>query len=151
MRFEDIGCFWVYTVETMMTGSKYKQGIFALFSICLVWFSLLDHGQCAVSFSSLFHRTTTAAVELIVNDQSPRQINATSTPSGRPLKARAINQSVLSDWLYRFPVPVFTKEQITGLQQTNLPVVCLISILHKKNGWHQSSQDDPHLNPLSFI
>lgn len=152
MCFEDIGCSWLYTMEIMVTGSKYKRAILALFSIGLVWFSLLDHGQCAVSFFYLFHHTTAAAVEIIVNDPSPSgQISATSTSSDRPLKAGIINQSALSDWPYRFFTRVFTKQQTTELQQTNLPVVCLISILRKKSGWHQSSQDDPHLNRLSFI
>lgn len=133
-----------------MTGAKYRHAILALLSICLLWFSLLDHGQCGVSFSSVFHRTTRVAVAFIVNDTSPHdQINATSTPSYRLLNG-ALNES-FSHWLYRFITPSLSKERIIGLQPTNRPVVRLISILHKKNGCHQSSQDDPHLNPLSFI
>lgn len=131
-------------------GSKYRQGVFTLFAVCLVYFSLPLCDRFAVSVSSLFHDTSVAAVALIVDGPPAHGPSGScSSLSGQPLKS-AISQSALSDCPYRF-FTLLVKEQITELQQTNLPVVRLISILHKKNGWHQSSQDDPHLRLLSSI
>jgi hypothetical protein len=133
----------------MTTGYRYRHAALALLSICLVWFSLLDRGQISVSFSSLLHDAARATVELVADDlSSPNGIRTTS-PSTDRLHKDAVHLS-FTHWLHRFIIPLLSREPVIGLQQADRPIVCLISVLHKKNGWHQSSQDDPHLNPLSF-
>ena len=139
----------------MVDDRSNKHRMVALFFLALVYLSIIHFSHYA-SVSSPISLNPIAAEVGLVGDASPSPDSRFSLPSpqsslGGDSVSRFLEPVQPVKFCRTVILPTQTDQGTPGLVQVCSPTRRVISVLHKKHTWHQSSEDDPLPRGLSFF
>ncbi len=124
---------------------NYKHSLVALIAVILTGLSLAHYGYCSCAPSTCYHDPSALVAEIALETPySDGQCVSSAASAGTTQISFAI-PAVPPGSTHRFsPLPRLCKV-VPSSWEAYFPALRIISVLHKKNAWHQSSEDEPHL------
>jgi hypothetical protein len=140
-------------LDLMMDTEHRKNFILNFFCIAITCVSVIQYDCGAYEFFNNFCDRYSTRIELVI-----QPLPAKESQASEHLSSVKPNNNSFSCFLEHLPIhgyrSFFTShcliDQFFRNQQVCSPIHHIISILHKKNTWHQSSDDEPLLHNTSL-